>query len=95
MIKTSTKYVNHKRYTEIIIGGQRCQFYCTRSNQMNTELFQHYCRNFMNYEQGRILLITDNHASHKLDPLVHTNIRLETFVPGTTCVSQVQKIKIF
>ena len=72
-----------------MIREHRCQYYLTPSNQMNTDVFQHYVKNFMNFEQGNILLLTDNHGSHKLNPQIHTNVRLETFMPRTTCVSQV------
>jgi hypothetical protein len=92
---TKNDILNLIRYAEILIGGHRCQYYITATNQMNTSIFQHYIKNFQDQEGGQILLLVDNHGSHKLNPQIHTNVRLETFRPGTTCVSQVNRVVNF
>jgi len=77
------------KHAEVVVDGQRCQFYITDSNMMNMKLWQHYIKSFMDSEEGEILLLCDNHRSHVLDRLIHNRIRMETFYPGSTSLTQV------
>ena len=68
---------------------KNCLILKSDSNMMNMKLWQHYCRMFMESEEGEILLLCDNYRAHVLDHAIHPRIRMETFYPGSTSLTQV------